>query len=44
LTWSIIPVGIGNMIGGALLVALPFSYAFRAAHRGAAEHRDHRIN
>ena len=43
LTWSIIPVGIGNMIGGAFLVALPFSYAFRAAHRGAAEHRNHRI-
>jgi len=35
--WSIIPAGIGNMIGGAILVALPFSYAFRAAHRGAAE-------
>jgi formate transporter len=36
LVWNIIPVGIGNMIGGALLVALPFSYAFRAAHRGTA--------
>jgi formate/nitrite transporter FocA (FNT family) len=30
-------VGIGNMIGGAFLVAIPFSFAFRAAHRGAAE-------
>ena len=37
LVWNIIPVGIGNMIGGAFLVALPFSYAFRAAHRGTAE-------
>jgi len=42
LVWNIIPVGIGNMIGGALLVALPFSYAFRAAHRGAAEGHIHR--
>jgi len=42
--WNIIPVGIGNMIGGAFLVALPFSYAFRAAHRGAAEgHLHHMI-
>ncbi|MEJ6535669.1 MAG: formate/nitrite transporter family protein [Mycobacterium sp.] len=43
LSWNIIPVGIGNMIGGALLVALPFSYAFRAAHRGAAEGHLHRM-
>jgi len=42
LVWNIIPVSIGNMIGGALLVALPFSYAFRAAHRGTAEGFDHR--
>ena len=41
LTWSIIPVGIGNMIGGAFLVVIPFSFAFRAAHRGAAEHHGH---
>jgi formate/nitrite transporter FocA (FNT family) len=27
--WNVIPVGIGNMIGGALLVALPFWYALR---------------
>ncbi|MEI6252344.1 MAG: formate/nitrite transporter family protein [Mycobacteriaceae bacterium] len=42
LVWNIIPVGIGNMIGGAFLVALPFSYAFRAAHRGTAGGFDHR--
>jgi len=42
--WNIIPVGIGNMIGGAFLVALPFSFAFRAAHRGAAEGHIHRIH
>ena len=41
--WNIIPVGIGNMIGGAFLVAIPFSFAFRAAHRGAAEGLIHRI-
>ena len=29
LMWNVIPVGIGNMIGGAFLVALPFWYAFR---------------
>ena len=27
--WNIVPVGLGNIIGGALLVALPFWYAFR---------------
>jgi formate transporter len=27
--WNIIPVGFGNILGGALLVALPFWYAFR---------------
>ena len=27
--WNIIPVGIGNMIGGAILVAMPFWYALR---------------
>lgn len=27
--WNIIPVGIGNMIGGAFLVTLPFWYALR---------------
>lgn len=43
IVWNIIPVGIGNMIGGAFLVAIPFSFAFRAAHRGAAEGHIHRI-
>lgn len=43
MVWNIIPVGIGNMIGGAFLVAIPFSFAFRAAHRGAAEGHLHRI-
>ena len=32
LTWNIIPAGIGNMIGGAFLVALPFSYALGTGH------------
>ncbi|MBI1375988.1 MAG: formate/nitrite transporter family protein [Frankiales bacterium] len=27
--WNLIPAGIGNMLGGALLVALPLSWAFR---------------
>ena len=30
LAWNIIPVGIGNMIGGGLLVALPFWFALRS--------------
>ena len=42
--WNIIPVGIGNMIGGAFLVALPFSYAFRVAHRAAADGHIHHIH
>lgn len=29
LGWSIVPAGLGNMIGGAFLVAVPFWYAFR---------------
>jgi len=44
MTWNIIPVGIGNVIGGAFLVAIPFSFAFRAVHRGAAEGHIHRIH
>ena len=28
LLWNIIPAGLGNMIGGAFLVAVPFRYAF----------------
>jgi formate transporter len=33
LGWSVIPAGIGNMAGGAFLVALPFWYALRPAQR-----------
>jgi formate/nitrite transporter FocA (FNT family) len=33
LAWNIIPAGIGNMAGGALLVALPFWYALGPARR-----------
>ncbi len=29
LGWSIVPAGLGNMLGGAFLVAVPFWYAFR---------------
>ncbi len=28
--WNLVPAGIGNLIGGTLLVALPFSFAFGA--------------
>ena len=44
LVWNIIPVGIGNMIGGALLVTLPFGYAFRTAHRGTVGLLGHRTD
>jgi formate transporter len=33
LAWNIVPVGIGNMLGGGLLVALPFWFALRPAER-----------
>lgn len=33
LAWNIVPVGIGNMIGGAVLVALPFYFALRPEER-----------
>lgn len=36
LAWNIVPVGIGNMIGGALLVALPFWFALRPHERNTA--------
>lgn len=36
LGWNIIPAGIGNILGGALLVALPFWYVFRPAGERAA--------
>ncbi len=35
--WNIIPAGIGNMIGGTLLVALPFWYALTARDRAAVK-------
>ena len=28
LAWNVIPAGIGNMLGGAFLVAIPFRFAF----------------
>lgn len=34
--WNIIPVGIGNMLGGGLLVALPFWFALRPDERVSA--------
>lgn len=37
LWWNIIPAGIGNMLGAALLVAAPFWYAFRPTVDGEAE-------
>jgi formate transporter len=33
LGWNIIPAGIGNMLGGSLLVALPFWYTLRPSER-----------
>lgn len=33
LGWNIVPAGIGNMLGGAFLVALPFWYALQPVHR-----------
>jgi formate transporter len=35
LAWNIIPAGLGNMAGGALLVALPFWHALGPARRRA---------
>ena len=35
LVWNILPASIGNMLGGALLVALSFWYALRPAERRA---------
>jgi formate/nitrite transporter FocA (FNT family) len=29
LGWNIVPAGIGNMLGAALLVAVPFRFVFR---------------
>lgn len=36
--WNIIPVGIGNVIGGAFLVALPFWYALRGESAASMGH------
>jgi formate transporter len=33
LAWNVVPAGIGNMLGGAVLVALPFWYALRPTER-----------
>lgn len=33
LWWNVVPAGIGNMIGGAFLVALPFWFALRPEER-----------
>lgn len=33
LTWNVIPVGIGNIIGGSLLVVLPFWFALHERER-----------
>jgi len=35
LAWNIIPAGLGNMAGGAFLVALPFWHALGPARRRA---------
>lgn len=37
--WNILPVGIGNMIGGALLVVVPFWYALRPGEKRAVAER-----
>lgn len=34
LGWNIVPAGIGNIIGAAVLVAIPFWFVFRPAGRG----------
>ncbi|MBM3262556.1 MAG: formate/nitrite transporter family protein [candidate division Zixibacteria bacterium] len=36
--WNIIPVGIGNIIGGAFLVAIPFWYALRGEAEDQSGH------
>jgi formate/nitrite transporter len=37
IAWNIAPAAIGNIIGGALLVAVPFWYAVRAGSRSEAD-------
>lgn len=39
LWWNIVPAGIGNMLGAALLVAAPFWYVFRPATDARADTR-----
>ncbi|MGD9696133.1 MAG: formate/nitrite transporter family protein [Thermoleophilia bacterium] len=36
LVWNVLPVGIGNIIGGSLLVVLPFWFALGRSRRSAA--------
>lgn len=40
LTWNLIPVGLGNLVGGTLLVAAPFWYAFRPFADTPEDERD----
>jgi formate/nitrite transporter FocA (FNT family) len=42
LAWNIVPAGLGNMAGGAFVVALPFWYALGPSRRRAvaARHPD----
>lgn len=40
LGWNIVPAGIGNIIGGALLVALPIWYVFRSSDTVLADGDD----
>lgn len=39
LIWNLLPAGLGNMIGGALLVAVPFWYALEPKHRDLVRDR-----
>ncbi len=39
LAWNLLPAGLGNMIGGALLVAVPFWYALKPQHRDLVRDR-----
>ena len=39
LGWSVVPAGLGNMLGGTLLVALPFWYALRPETRRGVRDR-----
>jgi formate/nitrite transporter FocA (FNT family) len=39
LAWNVVPVGLGNMLGGTLLVVLPFWYALRPDTRSEVRAR-----